>query len=38
METSTQYRQFAGECDRMAKQADTERQNGEGMEKIGRRR
>jgi hypothetical protein len=26
METSTQYRQFAGECDRMAKQADTERQ------------
>jgi hypothetical protein len=26
METSTQYRQFAEECDRMAKQADTERQ------------
>jgi len=26
METSTQYRQFAGECDRMAKQADTDRQ------------
>jgi hypothetical protein len=26
METPTQYRQFAEECDRMAKQADTERQ------------
>jgi hypothetical protein len=26
METSNQYRQFAAECDRMAKQADTERQ------------
>jgi hypothetical protein len=26
METSTDYRQFAGECDRMAKQANTERQ------------
>jgi hypothetical protein len=39
METSTQYRQFAGECDRMAKQADTERQrdilreNGENRQK-----
>jgi hypothetical protein len=28
METPTQYRQFAEECDRMAKQADTERQRG----------
>ena len=26
METPTQYREFAEECDRMAKQADTERQ------------
>jgi hypothetical protein len=28
METPTQYRQFAEECDRMANQADTERQRG----------
>jgi hypothetical protein len=28
METPTQYRQFAEECDRMAKQADTERHRG----------
>jgi hypothetical protein len=26
METPTQYRQFAEECDRMAKHANTERQ------------
>jgi hypothetical protein len=28
METPTQYRQFAEECDRMAKQANTERHRG----------